>query len=96
MRLGLVGKRHEMKVDGFVFDDILDDPTNIKKMDTHCIRFFSDMKPKLKKREKIELFVTGCTPALICAINACKILEIPIVLWHYNLYTKNYFKQEVI
>ena len=96
MKLGLVADRHDMKVVDFIFKGKLEDPTKIKDMDKYCLRFFSDIKTKLKAKEKIEIYVTGCTPALICAINSCKILGLDVVLWHFNSFTKNYFKQEVI
>lgn len=44
---------------------------------------------------KLELYVTGLSVALVSVLNVCRILNINVLLYHYNRDTDNYYKQEV-
>lgn len=44
----------------------------------------------------VNIYVTGLTVALIAAINACKVNNISVTLYHFNRETGTYYPQEVL
>ena len=44
----------------------------------------------------VDIYVTGLTPALIAALNAARVLDITVTLFHYDPNTFSYYQQEVL
>ena len=52
---------------------------------------------KLKaKDEELVLYVTGLTPLLISVLNYCKLFNISVVLYHYDMSIDKYMAQSVV
>ena len=89
--LGLCKGRHTLPQDceGYVFE-VIEDPTNVGVMYNHAYNILHRMNIF-----KLDLYVTGLTPALVAVISACKTLNIDLVLWHYDRDINDYYPQVV-
>lgn len=91
--MALCNGRHAIPdaVDGSVFEHEIADPTDVAGMEAKAHARLFDMDIT-----SLELYVTGLTIALIATINACKKLDISVVLWHFDRNTGAYYKQDVL
>ena len=89
-KLGLIRNRHEMPVDDFIFETI-DDVT-----DLDWLHQVSLDKLKCLSSDKLGIYVTGLSTALVAALNACRYLGINVELYHYNRDTDSYYAQQVL
>ena len=89
-KLGLIRNRHEMPVDDFIFETI-DDVT-----DLDWLHQVSLDKLKCLSSDKLGIYVTGLSTALVAALNACRYLGIDVELYHYNRDTDSYYAQQVL
>lgn len=80
--------RHQTPANEAIFENIIEDPTNISKMNYVAWQ-------KIHRYEAIELYVTGITPAVISVLNMAARENITVVLLHYNTKTGEYFSQVV-
>lgn len=89
--LALCEGRHNIPdaEDGFIFGNELN-PLDIESLESEACE-----KLKGLEIEKLNLYVTGLTVALIAAINACKKLEIEVTLYHYDRVGNAYYPQKV-
>lgn len=84
--------RHEMPTnDGCIFAAI----NNVTDTEALEAEAFKRLSVLAKDVEKINIYVTGLTVALIASLNACRVLNKPVVLWHFDRESNNYFPQEV-
>lgn len=92
-RMALCKGRHKipMAIHGAIFDYEI---TNI--VDTDKLEHEAYIKLKSSGCNGLDLYVTGLTVALIATINACKRLNLPVTLWHFDRETGSYFNQEVL
>lgn len=94
--MSLCKGRHEIiqAEDGSIFDTEVDplDVTGLQNIAMHVLLALK----KNHKVEKLNLYVTGLSVALVAVINACKLLHIQLVLWHYNRDADDYYSQEVL
>lgn len=90
-KLGLCKGRHDIpQVERYVFDTI-DDPTDVGYL--HNVAY--DVIAGLDTN-KIHLYVTGLTVALVEVINVCRELECELTLYHFDRDTNSYFPQNVL
>lgn len=90
--VALCSGRHPIPqaVDGAIFGDVIDDPTNTIKMMMQARRALLNLEVKY-----VDLYVTGLTVALVAVLNAARALDISVTLYHYNRETGEYYPQEV-
>lgn len=100
--LGLCKGRHDMPVDGYVFDEI-PEPTNTAALEKEAYRSIFKYATErswtttgdIGSGLTVNLYVTGLTTALIAVLNVCRKNNIKVMLWHYDRETGHYFSQEV-
>lgn len=86
---GLIKGRHQIEnVSEFIFDDAINDVTDIDSM-------MVNVQDKLKDVSEVDIFVTGLTVALVSVINFCSLHHIKLTLHHFNRETNGWFVQEV-
>lgn len=92
LNLILCEGRHEMPTnDGCIFATI-NNVTDTEALEAEALKRLSVLARDV---EKINIYVTGLTVALIASLNACRALNKPVVLWHFDRESNNYFPQEV-
>ena len=87
----LVAGRHSHKaIDNLpaIFDEV----TDIFDFDLHK----KIIHTKLKNCKHINLYVTGLTQLLISVINYCRLFNIEVTLYHYDVDSNRYRTQSVI
>lgn len=89
IKLGLCRGRHELPVKDYIYENEID-PLDLDKLENTAFNKLKDYDSG-----KLELYVTGLTVALVSVLNVCRILNINVLLYHYNRDTDNYYKQEV-
>lgn len=89
--LALCEGRHNIPAaeDGAIFNNELN-PLDVKGLETEAYKKLRDLEIN-----KLNLYVTGLTVALIAVINACKKLGIKVTLYHFNRVSNTYYPQEV-
>lgn len=91
MKYVLIGNRHSHKeIDNLpaIFDDVVD----IFDYDLHKKIIHS----KLNKCNKLALYVTGLTQLLVSVLNYCRLFNIEVTLYHYDVDSNKYRTQSVI
>ena len=91
MKYVLVSNRHNHKaIDNLpaIFDEVVD----VFDFDLHK----KIIHTKLKDCKHLALYVTGLTQLLISVINYCKLFNIEITLFHYDVDSNRYRSQSVI
>jgi hypothetical protein len=83
------GENIAQACDGSVFYNI-EDPTDLEKLEQIGLERLRD-----QGIQKLNLYVTGLSTALVTAINICKKLQIELVLYHFDKSNKGYFPQKV-
>lgn len=73
-----------------IFDEVNDN--QIFDFDYHKKIIHSRLK---NKTEPLLLYVTGLTPLLISVLNYCKLFNIPVTLYHYDVSSNKYLAQSV-
>lgn len=90
--LALCEGRHNIPnaEDGAIFNNELN-PLDVEGLETEAYN-----KLKGLEIEKLNIYVTGLTVALIAAINVCKKLGIKVTLYHFDRMSNAYYPQEVV
>lgn len=91
MKYVLIGNRHSHKeIDNLpaIFDDVVD----IFDYDLHK----KIIHTKLSKCNKLALYVTGLTQLLVSVLNYCRLFDIEVTLYHYDVDSNKYRTQSVI
>jgi len=90
LSMELCKARHETPAtDGAIFGNEVD-PTDTTGLEKCALERLSELQA-----EKLDLYVTGLTVALIAVLNAARELGIEVTLWHFDRETGGYYKQEV-
>lgn len=87
----LIANRHTHKeIDNLpaIFDECVD----IFDFDLHKKIIHS----KLRGQSHIALYVTGLTQLLISVLNYCRLFNIDITLYHYDVDSNRYLRQSVV
>lgn len=89
--LALIKNRHNIPqaVDGYIFKEI-PDPTNLHDI---VNRLYNGLDSVYV--DKLVVYVTGLTVALVEVINFCTLCDIELTLMHYDNSTGKYFPQDV-
>lgn len=74
---------------GAIFENEIDDVTDTRKM-------YEIISNKLYGVDKVILYVTGLTVALVEVINYCNDNGVELTLMHYNKETDSYYEQIVV
>lgn len=83
--------RHEMPTnDGCIFAAI-NNVTDTEALEAEALKRLSVLARDV---EKINIYVTGLTVALIASLNACTALNKAVVLWYFDRDNNSYFLQE--
>ena len=87
--MALCEGRHEFPedVDGYIFPNIIEDPTDVGALTDTAIAAIGEDVVQLR------LYVTGMSVALCAVINACRVRNINLVLLHYDRNTGSYYEQ---
>lgn len=108
LNLGLAENRHKIQgaTDGFVFTKwvphsdhivaMLNDKAYRKIFKISSEKGFIDNDTNKIKDVHINLYVTGLTVALISVLNVMSKENVTITLWHWNKYSQDYYKQDII
>ena len=91
MKYVLVNNRHNHKEINdlpTIFDEVVD----IFDFDLHKKIIHS----KLKGCEHLALYVTGLTQLLVSVLNYCRLFDIEVTLYHYDVDSNTYRTQSVI
>ena len=89
---GLVQGRHEIsEAAEYIFENALDpaDIMGIRSLAKKSLAFLS-------KGDKLTVYVTGLTVALVEVINICHAKGVALTLMHFNRDTGSYFPQEIL
>lgn len=83
--------RHNISeaVDGAIFENELN-PLAVEVMEEFALRKLESLD-----LEKLNLYVTGLTVALVAVLNACHRLNIKVTLYHYDRESGEYYPQRV-
>ena len=46
--------------------------------------------------DRLAVYISGMTAAVIAVVNVCRMRNIQLTLYHYNKWSKVYYKQEVL
>lgn len=109
--LGVCAGRHNLPVDDFVFDKIVD-PTNVKALEEKALEYYRSKVDPLKEEGynvNINIYVTGLTVATIATVKTflmehefaidndypCIVSNGNITLWHFDAEKKEYYPQEL-
>ena len=109
LNLGVCSGRHEMPVDNFVFDKIVD-PTDVKALEGKALEWYrSNVTPLIEEglNVDINIYVTGLTVATIAIVkvfqsehefavdydNPTIVHNGQITLWHFNAAGGDYYPQ---
>ena len=91
MKYVLIKSRHSHKdIDNL--PSIFEEVTDVFDYDLHK----KIIHTKLQNCKHIALYVTGLTPILISVLNYCKLFNIEVTLYHYDLDSGRYSSQSVI
>lgn len=90
LSMELCSARHKTPAtDGAIFRNEVD-PTDTTGLEKCALERLTELQV-----EKLDLYVTGLTAALIAVINAARELGVTVTLWHFDRETGDYYKQEV-
>lgn len=92
LKIGVCKGRHEMPCNFYVYEQTIEDPTDVTSLDGQAEEFFKRIETKEKE---IEIFVTGLTVALISILKVAVKKYDHVVLMHYDVKTATYYKQIV-
>jgi hypothetical protein len=88
MTLGLCRGRHDIPgVEEYIY------PGEVNPLDLDGMK--RTVHSALKNCNRLDLYVTGLTVALVEVINYCCYNYIPLTLWHYNRDSGEYYPQTV-
>lgn len=91
-KIGLCQGRHEIpEVTEYFFGQTLD-PTDINGMYNEA---FEKIETQMQDVDVIHLYVTGLTVALVAVINATRTVDMPLILYHFDRETGEYYPQQV-
>lgn len=91
-KMGLCSCRHVMPVDRFIYNDPVF--RTGKSIDFHLIQSIAD-QTLFDCKDGLDLYVTGCGPALGAVISTCYAYKIPLTLYHWDKVSGKYLPQVI-
>lgn len=101
IKIGVCKGRHEMPCDLFVFENTIEDPTDVQQIRKKSLHFFtSNFGDDFLKKEglidiPLKIYVTGLTVALIEVIRCASYFFSDVTLMHYDTKTGTYYPQDI-
>lgn len=99
LNMELCSGRHSIPqaIDGAIFPKTVCNVTRPDKLEESAEEILKGKTSygDLQEITSINLYATGLTVALIAVLNICRKEDIKVTLWHYDKYSKDYFKQEI-
>ena len=100
LNMELCSGRHPIAqaIDGAIYPETVYNVTQPDKLEEIAEEALKGKTSYVDSQEisRINLYVTGLTVCLIATLNVCRKAGIKVTLWHYDKYTKSYFRQEVL
>ena len=94
LTIGTCSGRHEMPVNEFIFNNAVEDVTDVESIN-NTVKAVLDAKLGDDKNI-IHLYVTGLTVLSMAVVKYCVDNQISLVLYHFDMATKSYYSQVVI
>ena len=94
-KVGVCQGRHEMPCDMFVFEKIIEDPTDTLKLESDVEKFFDSNFSNVESGDTIEIYVTGLTVALIAILKVAVKLFERVNLKHVDMKSASYYTQKI-
>jgi hypothetical protein len=96
-KMGLVMGRHQMPVGKYVFEEIKDvlDFNKLEAFALLALQNEFDVEGDDDADSELHLYVTGLTAATVAVINAARVLDIGVILYHYDRDSDEYKAQAV-
>lgn len=94
LTIGTCSGRHEMPVNEFIFNNAVEDVTDITTIN-NTVKSVLDTKLGDDKNI-IHLYVTGLTVLSMAVVKYCIDNNVNLVLYHFDMATKSYYSQVVI
>lgn len=94
LTIGTCSGRHEMPVNEFIFNNAVEDVTDVESIN-NTVKTVLDAKLGDDKNI-IHLYVTGLTVLSMAVVKYCIDNQISLVLYHFDMATKSYYSQVVI
>lgn len=92
--------RHEIPkaVDGGIFPMQIENPTDGDDMAAHVKRKFRELFKDcdMDKFARVNLYVTGYTPATLAIVMFCVRNRVPLTCWHYDAVKAEYWPQDIV
>ena len=95
MKYILIKSRHSHRdIDNIpaIFEDVTSE--QIFDFDLHKKIIHSKLNGN--RKETLSLYVTGLTPLLVSVLNYCRLFNISITLYHYDVSSNRYVTQSVV
>ena len=95
-KIGMIGGRHLMPVDYFLFDEReIQFPLDLQEYQDLAQSRLANIFHKTKGKPTIHLYTTGLTPILLATINATRLLDYKVIVFHHDRESDKYFSQEL-
>lgn len=94
LTIGTCSGRHEMPVNEFIFNNAVEDVTDVESIN-NTVKSVLDAKLGDDKNI-IHLYVTGLTVLSMAVVKYCIDNNVNLVLYHFDMTTKSYYSQVVI
>lgn len=79
--VGMIGGRHPLPVDKYIFEDELADIKDLSFINLHIGEW---LKENVQPHDVLNVYVTGLSMVLASLVSACQYRGIDLVLWHYD------------
>lgn len=94
--LGTIKGRHQLPVFDYVFNEEIQNVTDIEKIQQDVDYYFNELYSLNGKDVQIILYVTGLTVVTLATVKACKRLGYELVAMHFDRDNNCYFGQKVL
>lgn len=89
---GLIGGRHDLPVDKYIFDGAIEEPRDIHKMQETIQKKLAGYKTM---GGLLYLYMTGFSTAMVEVIRWAIVHQVDLIIYQYDSKAKEYYAQEV-
>jgi hypothetical protein len=94
--LGTIKGRHQLPVTDYVFNEEIQDVTDVEKIQQDVDYYFNELNKTCNDKVQIILYVTGLTVVTLAIVKACKRLRYELIAMHFDRDNNCYFGQKVL
>lgn len=96
--LGTIKGRHQLPVTDYVFNNEIQDVTDVEKIQQDVDYYFVEHIANERSKDKVRiiLYVTGLTVVTLAIVRACILYDCELVCMHYDRDTNCYLGQIVV